>query len=151
MLLVFTELRSSSFVDISVVRFRRGAKTAALTDQNSGDDPEKAAAAESGAVTPTTSELDGKDVTPQRPITDMFSWQNVHYTIPTDDGRRQLIDNVSGYVTPGKLTALMGESGAGKTTLLDVLASRVSTGVVEGNRFVNGQTLPSDFQAQTYV
>jgi len=37
--------------------------------------------------------------------------------------RRRLLDNISGYVAPGKLTALMGESGAGKTTLLNVLAA----------------------------
>ncbi len=45
----------------------------------------------------------------------------------------------------------MGESGAGKTTLLNVLAQRVSTGVVRGDFLVNGQRLPIDFQAQTYV
>lgn len=43
----------------------------------------------------------------------------------------------------------MGESGAGKTTLLNVLAERVSTGVIGGDRFFNGQALPIDFQAQT--
>jgi ATP-binding cassette subfamily G (WHITE) protein 2 (SNQ2) len=30
-----------------------------------------------------------------------------------------------------------------------VLAERQGTGVVTGDRFVNGQRLPSDFQAQT--
>ncbi|KAJ3535372.1 hypothetical protein NM688_g6988 [Phlebia brevispora] len=43
----------------------------------------------------------------------------------------------------------MGESGAGKTTLLNVLAERTNVGVVRGDRFVNGQALPRDFQAQT--
>ncbi|KAE9384316.1 hypothetical protein BT96DRAFT_960912 [Gymnopus androsaceus JB14] len=42
----------------------------------------------------------------------------------------------------------MGESGAGKTTLLNVLAQRVSTGVVTGDMLVSGQSLPRDFQAQ---
>jgi len=36
-----------------------------------------------------------------------------------------------------------------KTTLLNVLAERVGTGVVSGDRFFNGQALPIDFQAQT--
>ncbi|KZP20038.1 hypothetical protein FIBSPDRAFT_1045119 [Athelia psychrophila] len=63
--------------------------------------------------------------------------------------KRRLLDDVSGYVMPGKLTTLMGESSAGKATLLIVLAQRQSTGVVSGDRLVNGQALPEYFQAQT--
>ena len=46
---------------------------------------------------------------------DIFSWKNIEYEVPVS-GRelRKLLDDVSGYVAPGKLTALMGESGAGK-------------------------------------
>ena len=43
----------------------------------------------------------------------------------------------------------MGESGAGKTTLLNALAQRVATGVITGDRFVNGNPLPSNFAGQT--
>ena len=32
-------------------------------------------------------------------------------------GTRQLLDDVSGYVAPGKLTALVGSSGAGKVCI----------------------------------
>lgn len=78
-----------------------------------------------------------------------FTWQNVDYTIPYEDGTRQLLHKVQGYVMPGKLTALMGSSGAGKTTLLNVLAQRIWFGVVTGGFRVDGHPLPSSFQRST--
>lgn len=51
-------------------------------------------------------------------MTDTFSWQHINYTIPLSAGRhKQLLDDVSGYVAPGKLTALMGATGAGKVRM----------------------------------
>lgn len=80
---------------------------------------------------------------------DIFTWRNVSYDIPVKGGQRRLLDNVSGWVKPGTLTALMGVSGAGKTTLLDVLAKRVSIGVVTGDMLVNGKPLDTSFQRKT--
>ena len=54
----------------------------------------------------------------------VFTFQKVNYTIPYQGGERKLLQNVQGFVRPGKLTALMGASGAGKTTLLNTLAQR---------------------------
>ena len=82
--------------------------------------------------------------------TDVFTWQNVCYDLPLKDGlQRRLLDHVHGYVKPGTLTALMGESGAGKTTLLNVLAQRVDTGVVTGDILVNGSALDISFQRRS--
>ncbi|GME24594.1 ABC transporter-like protein [Neofusicoccum parvum] len=79
----------------------------------------------------------------------IFTWQNVNYTIPYQGGERKLLQNVQGYVKPGKLTALMGASGAGKTTLLNTLAQRIRFGVVAGDFLVDGRPLPMSFQRST--
>ncbi|PYH88728.1 hypothetical protein BO71DRAFT_467139 [Aspergillus ellipticus CBS 707.79] len=73
-------------------------------------------------------------------------WRDVCYDIPIKGEMRRISDHIDGWVTPGTLTALMGASGAGKTTLLDLLASRVKTGIVSGNVFVNGTPRDPSFQ-----
>lgn len=79
----------------------------------------------------------------------VFTWQNVNYTIPYEQGERKLLSDVQGYVRPGKLTALMGASGAGKTTLLNTLAQRINFGVITGDFLVDGRPLPRSFQRAT--
>lgn len=81
--------------------------------------------------------------------TAVFHWDSVNYDIKIKGGTRRLLNDVNGWVKPGTLTALMGASGAGKTTLLDVLASRVTIGVVEGQMLVNGHQRDSGFQRKT--
>ncbi|THU82570.1 hypothetical protein K435DRAFT_446226 [Dendrothele bispora CBS 962.96] len=151
--LLFTELNTRTSSNTSVVLFLRSKAKNAIRPKSSSSDEEKGSAAiavveevsrEKETKAKATEEL-AKDLA----TTDVFSWQNICYTVPVKDGERRLLNNVSGFVAPGKLTALMGESGAGKTTLLNVLAQRVSTGVVTGDKFVNGQPLPRDFQSQT--
>ena len=78
-----------------------------------------------------------------------FTWHHVSYDVQVKGGSRRLLNDVSGYVAPGKMTALMGESGAGKTTLLNVLAQRASTGVIHGQFLVDGQPIDNHFQAGT--
>lgn len=81
--------------------------------------------------------------------TAVFQWQSVNYDIKIKKEPRKLLDDVDGWVKPGTLTALMGVSGAGKTTLLDVLASRVTMGVVSGQMLVDGHQRDSGFQRKT--
>ncbi|KAI8099010.1 ABC-2 type transporter-domain-containing protein [Halteromyces radiatus] len=78
-----------------------------------------------------------------------FSWHHVNYTVPIKGGSLQLLNDISGIVKPGHLTALMGSSGAGKTTLLDVLARRKTIGKVDGRTYLNGEILMNDFERIT--
>lgn len=81
---------------------------------------------------------------------DVFTWEHINYDISLRGGqKRRLLSDVTGYVQPGTLTALMGESGAGKTTLLNVLARRVDTGVITGTTSVNGEPLAASFRRRT--
>ncbi|KAF8069190.1 pleiotropic drug resistance ABC transporter [Lyophyllum atratum] len=150
-LLVFSEYNTAVAGETFMVRFKRGAKSPVLEVATGTADEEKYGTSDHGIVGDQDNEEAEKALAAAPPTTDVFSWQHLKYTVPVPGGERVLLDDVSGYVIPGKLTALMGESGAGKarTTLLNVLAERVDVGVVEGDRFVNGQPPPADFQSQT--
>jgi ABC-type multidrug transport system ATPase subunit len=76
----------------------------------------------------------------------IFTWDHLSYTVDVPGGKRKLLDDITGWVKPGQLGALMGSSGAGKTTLLDVLAQRKDTGVITGEVLVDGRPLPVSFQ-----
>ncbi|KAF2092595.1 hypothetical protein NA57DRAFT_82150 [Rhizodiscina lignyota] len=143
---VAVELNSSTTSTAEVLVFRRGHVPAYIeaNTRRAANDEELAA---SKAVTKEGADADTTNVIP--PQQDVFTWRNVSYEIPVKGGTRMLLDNVSGWVKPGTLTALMGVSGAGKTTLLDVLAERVTMGVVTGDMFVSGKPLDSSFQRNT--
>ncbi|KAL4787431.1 ABC-2 type transporter-domain-containing protein [Aspergillus varians] len=81
--------------------------------------------------------------------TAIFQWKDVCYDIKIKNEERRILDNVDGWVKPGTCTALMGVSGAGKTTLLDVLATRVTMGVVSGEMLVDGRPRDQAFQRKT--
>lgn len=140
--LLASELNSSTSSTAEYLVFRRGHVPAHLRnlDKKSGD---------TGSTETVPKPKEEKDTSIIPSQHDVFTWRNVCYDIPVKGGERRLLDNVSGWVKPGTLTALMGVSGAGKTTLLDVLAKRVSIGVVTGDMLVNGKTLDSSFQRKT--
>ncbi len=115
-----------------------------------GDEEEAGVAGNEKTIREESSGLDsdqvGKGVARNESV---FTYTNVNYTIPYEKGERKLLNNVQGFVRPGKLTALMGASGAGKTTLLNTLAQRINFGVVTGDFQVDGRPLPKSFQRST--
>ncbi|KAB8206733.1 ABC-2 type transporter-domain-containing protein [Aspergillus parasiticus] len=102
-----------------------------------------------GNMHESASEDSGEKVTGIAQSTSIFTWRNVNYTIPYKNGEKKLLQDVQGYVKPGRLTALVGASGAGKTTLLNTLAQRINFGVVTGEFLVDGRPLPRSFQRAT--
>ncbi|KAI1737798.1 ATP-binding cassette transporter [Xylaria scruposa] len=71
-----------------------------------------------------------------------FAWKDISLDIEVGGEHRRLLENVSGWLEPGAMTALMGVSGAGKTTLLDTLAQRTSIGVISGGLYLDSHPLP---------
>ncbi|KAI0142596.1 ABC-2 type transporter [Hypoxylon sp. NC0597] len=117
------------------------------TDEESGPNGEKNATP--GESPEAQEKRDGEAIRSVAKNETVFTFQNVNYTIPYQGGERKLLQNVQGFVRPGKLTALMGASGAGKTTLLNTLAQRIKFGVVTGDFLVDGRPLPKSFQRAT--
>ncbi|XP_044717671.1 ABC-2 type transporter domain-containing protein [Hirsutella rhossiliensis] len=58
----------------------------------------------------------------------VFTWEDIGYTVPTPQGPKKLLNDIQGYAKPGVMVALMGASGAGKTTLLNTLSQRQTVG-----------------------
>ncbi|QSZ33671.1 hypothetical protein DSL72_005242 [Monilinia vaccinii-corymbosi] len=149
--LLSTELNASTGSKAEVLVFRRGHVPEDLlaAERAAKNDEEAHVGTGGGAKISNPDQKEDDNVQALAPQTDIFTWQNVCYDIKIKDEPRRLLDNVSGFVKPGTLTALMGVSGAGKTTLLDVLAQRVSMGVVTGDMLVSGQPLDASFQRKT--
>lgn len=78
-----------------------------------------------------------------------FTFRDMSYFVHHAGEEKQLLQEVSGFVQPGKLVALMGSSGAGKTTLMDVLSQRKDSGRIEGHIKVNGRPQGVSFQRET--
>lgn len=150
---LFTYILASELVSAKpskgeILVFPRGKIPAFVEDnhqEKQADDPEAASKNEKTPI-----EQDGHDqVAAIQKQTAIFHWQDVCYDIKIKGEDRRILDNIDGWVKPGTLTALMGVSGAGKTTLLDVLANRVTMGVVSGEMLVDGRLRDDSFQRKT--
>ncbi|KAF0718674.1 Aste57867_1548 [Aphanomyces stellatus] len=69
----------------------------------------------------------------------VLSWEELNYAVFHKNTPKRILVNAMGRCAPGELTAIMGPTGSGKTTLLDLLADRVSSGIISGRIEVNGK------------
>ncbi|KAL9101511.1 MAG: hypothetical protein Q9163_003237 [Psora crenata] len=98
--------------------------------------------------------ISGKTISGDVPLsihkqTAIFHWYGVNYDIKIKGQDRRILADVDGWIKPGTLTALMGATGAGKTSLLDVLARRMTMGVVTGQMMVDGRQRDDGFPRKT--
>ncbi|OOF95383.1 hypothetical protein ASPCADRAFT_207854 [Aspergillus carbonarius ITEM 5010] len=138
--LLATEYISEAKSKGEVLLFRRGQTPASF------EDVETAQQVAAGEKSDQSSGQGTAAIQRQEAI---FHWQDVCYDIKIKGEPRRILDHVDGWVKPGTCTALMGVSGAGKTTLLDVLATRVTMGVVTGEMLVDGRPRDQSFQRKT--
>ena len=116
--LLASEFNSSTDSSAEVLVFRRGhvpkqLVAAQKAANKSGDD--EAPAVTVGAVAAGKDNVEHEQQDDQvqalAPQTEVFTWKDVCYDIKIKGEPRRLLDNVSGWVKPGTLTALMGVSG----------------------------------------
>ena len=142
-----TEFISAQRSKGEVLLFRRGMVPEMGRDS---DEEEKADDRPTAQGTIAGKTISGGDIPPSiQKQTAIFHWLGVNFDIKIKGEGRRILDDVDGWIKPGTLTALMGATGAGKTSLLDVLASRVTVGVVTGQMMVNGRQRDSGFQRKT--
>ena len=111
-------------------RARLGARMNARTDQPAGP----------GLDSPTRRRAGFLAVPTSQRMTLQFS----DLTATVTSKRRSIIKQVSGYVSPGQLTAVMGSSGSGKSTLLKMLTMQRDhmTGIqLNGSFHINGHSM----------
>jgi ATP-binding cassette subfamily G (WHITE) protein 2 (SNQ2) len=113
LLLVLTEFNSGISELRSVMLFKRGASSS-ISTQAKAKDEENQEVSKEGSATTRAAGVDPGIMEKPSPMTNVFSWEHLSYTVNVSGDTRQLLNDVTGYVAPGKLTALLGVSGAGK-------------------------------------
>ncbi|KAI1097418.1 ATP-binding cassette transporter [Jackrogersella minutella] len=78
-----------------------------------------------------------------------FAWKDLCLDIQVEGEHSRLLSNVSGWLEPGTMTALIRMSRAGKTTLLDSLSQRGSIGVVTGGLYLGYDPLPQSMNRRS--
>ncbi|KAK9228618.1 hypothetical protein WN944_021571 [Citrus x changshan-huyou] len=84
-----------------------------------------------------------------------LTWKDLSVVVPSgkkENGKRAILQELTGYVEPGQILAIMGPSGCGKSTLLDALAGRLSANTQQtGEILINGRKEMLAFGTSAYV
>jgi ABC-type multidrug transport system ATPase subunit len=67
----------------------------------------------------------------------VFATSNVYKDGEYVEEKKYFLNNATGYIRPGKITAVMGPSGCGKSTLISVLTNRVKANMRDGSIYIN--------------
>lgn len=65
--------------------------------------------------------------------------RNLHVTVETQDGPKQILKGVDLTIKPGEIHAIMGPNGSGKSTLAYALAGHPSYEITEGEVLLDGE------------
>ncbi|BBN19617.1 ATP-binding cassette, subfamily G (WHITE), member 2 [Marchantia polymorpha subsp. ruderalis] len=88
-------------------------------------------------------------VTDDERLVARLSWKNLSAYIDNDV---RILHDLSGYVEPGRICAIMGPSGSGKSTLLDSLAGRISKNItLTGDIRLNGRSTRVSYGTAAYL
>ncbi|KAJ9177561.1 hypothetical protein P3X46_012768 [Hevea brasiliensis] len=81
------------------------------------------------------------------------TWKDFSVTVGDGkNGRRVILQGLTGYAQPGDVLCVMGPSGCGKSTLLDALAGRLSSNTQQtGEILINGHKVTLAFGTSAYV
>ncbi|KAK7368816.1 hypothetical protein VNO80_10846 [Phaseolus coccineus] len=82
-----------------------------------------------------------------------LTWKDVWVTASNGkNGRRSILEGLTGYAKPGQVLAIMGPSGCGKSTLLDTLAGRLGSKMRQtGKILINGHKQILTYGTSAYV
>jgi Fe-S cluster assembly ATP-binding protein len=69
----------------------------------------------------------------------MIKIKNLHASITTDEGQKEILKGINLEIKPGQVHAIMGPNGSGKSTLSYVLAGREDYEVTEGSVELDGK------------
>lgn len=71
----------------------------------------------------------------------MIKIKNLHASVETDDGEKQILKGIDLEIGTGQVHAIMGPNGSGKSTLSYVLAGREGYGVTDGSIELGGEDI----------